>query len=139
MCLDRLGELEAQYLFQLVQIFAGQRILYVVLTRPSDDSRAITTDTTALKLDRNLGTEYVAFKQLWNIEGPDVESCGDTKNAADFYATIFAPNAKVNADKGGDLFGSVIAKEVEVKDGSDYHVDASLSLNQVFSKPFLVR
>ena len=56
------------------------------------------------------------------------------KKSADFHAYVFAPNAKVKVEKGGGFFGALIAKEAEFKEGSDFHDDESLPLNQFFDE-----
>lgn len=61
------------------------------------------------------------------------------KGTQDLHAYILAPEAKVKIERGGDLYGAVVAKEVEFKNGSDFHADQSLPLGELSDAPVLVR
>jgi len=47
-------------------------------------------------------------------------------NKAGFYGALYAPRADVNLQAGGEMFGSIVAKNVDFLGDYDYHYDENL-------------
>jgi len=61
------------------------------------------------------------------------------KDVSNFSGYIFAPNAKAKLEKGSQVFGSLVAKEMELKGHSQFHADNSLPMGQLSGPPVLVQ
>ena len=50
----------------------------------------------------------------------------DLKAKSEFTGVIYAPNANVQLNAGGDAYGSIVANTFEFKSGGNYHYDEAL-------------
>ncbi len=53
----------------------------------------------------------------------------DLKSNNEFYGMIYAPNATVSINAGGDIYGSIVAESFVAKSKSNFHHDMSLAEN----------
>jgi hypothetical protein len=88
------------------------------------NSNALVASTTFMPSD-------VAFNLLSdNIINPSVEvnlDVVDFNSNSMLYGTIYAPNAHVEIDSNFELFGSLVAKEVDLDSSAKVHYDESLA------------
>ena len=57
--------------------------------------------------------------------GEDLQSF-DLKAKSEFTGVIYAPNANIQLNAGGDAYGSIVANNFEFKAGGNYHYDEAL-------------
>ena len=57
--------------------------------------------------------------------GDDQQSF-DLKAKSEFTGVIYAPNANIQLNAGGDAYGSIVANTFEFKSGGNYHYDEAL-------------
>jgi len=50
----------------------------------------------------------------------------DLKAKGDFSGAVYAPNAEIVINAGGDIYGSFVALSFELKSGGNFHYDEAL-------------
>ena len=63
----------------------------------------------------------------FSLYGLDTCTSIDLKNDADFYGTVYAPNADLLIRNGGDLYGGFIGKSFEMKNAGSFYFDIALA------------
>ncbi len=63
----------------------------------------------------------------FSLYGLDTCTSVDLKNDADFYGTIYAPNADLLIRNGGDLYGGFVGKTFEMKNAGSFYFDIDLA------------
>jgi hypothetical protein len=79
-----------------------------------------------------------------NVIDPDIDVDFDPDNLtfdsnAKIYGTIYAPNATVEIDSNFELFGSLVAREVDLNSNCKIHFDEALLVNGPMGTPVYQR
>jgi choice-of-anchor A domain-containing protein len=76
--------------------------------------------------DNDAGVNNMNAPENFKLYGTGEEQTIDLKAKNDFYGAVYAPNADITINSGGDLYGSFIGSSFEMKSNSNFYYDEAL-------------